>query len=205
MPILAPEPSLFPSDLLDDVALPSGDVALPSGDVASPCGGAAAPCGERQWWAVYTKSRQEKSLARKLLAQEVPFYLPLVPKASVIAGRKVQSQLPLFGSYLFLNATHDERVQALATKHVAHMFAPPDQSTMMRDLRHVRQLIASGVPLTVEGRLAAGQRVRVKQGSLMGLEGVILARRGEDRLLVNVDFLQQGVSILIGDFQVEPV
>jgi hypothetical protein len=39
----------------------------------------------------------------------------------------------------------------------------------------------------------------------MGLEGVIISRRGEDRLLVGVHFLQQGVSILIQDFQVEPI
>ena len=52
---------------------------------------------------------------------------------------------------------------------------------------------------------AAGQRVRVKNGSLLGIEGTIVCRRGEDRLLVAVEFLQQGVSILISDFQVEPI
>ena len=45
----------------------------------------------------------------------------------------------------------------------------------------------------------------MKSGSLMGLEGTILARRGEDRLVVAVEFLQQGVSVLISDFQVEPI
>ena len=183
MPILAPETSLFPATLLDD----------------------DAPDGERAWWAVYTKSRQEKSLARQLLSLEVPFYLPLVPKVSMIAGRRVKSQLPLFGSYLFLFATPEERLQALATKRIAHSFVATDSGAIRRDLCNVRALIAAGVPLTVESRLAAGQRVRIKHGSLLGLEGVIVSRRGEDRLLVSVDFLQQGVSILISDFQVEPV
>lgn len=183
MPILAPETSLFPATLLDE-------------DVGGE---------DRCWWAVYTKSRQEKSLARQLLALEVPFYLPLVPKVSMIAGRRVKSELPLFGSYLFLCATPEERLATLATKRVAHMFEAPDPNAIRSDLRNVRTLIASGVPLTVEGRLVAGQRVRVKHGSLLGLEGVIVSRRGEDRLLVSVDFLQQGVSILISDFQVEPV
>jgi transcription antitermination factor NusG len=183
MPILAPETSLFPPTLLDD----------------------DAPRGDRRWWAVYTKSRQEKSLARQLLSLEVPFYLPLVPKVSLIGGRRVKSQLPLFGSYLFLHATDDQRLATLSTKRVAYLFEAPDAGSIARDLRSVRALIASGVPLTVEGRLVAGQRVRVKHGSLMGVEGLIVARRGEDRLLVSIDFLQQGVSILISDFQVEPV
>ncbi|HZN34037.1 MAG TPA: transcription termination/antitermination NusG family protein [Pirellulaceae bacterium] len=185
MPILASETHLHPAQLLDGISDP-----------------ADAP---RKWWAVYTKSRQEKSLARDLLSQDIPFYLPLVPKVSVIAGRRVKSELPLFGSYLFLFATDDERVLTLATKRVAHLVSAPDATEITRALRQIQQLIAAGVPMTVEGRLCAGRRVRIKHGSLMGLEGVVVARRGEDRLLVTVDFLQQGVSILISDYQVEPV
>jgi hypothetical protein len=39
----------------------------------------------------------------------------------------------------------------------------------------------------------------------MGLEGTVVERRGEERLLIAVHFLQQGVSIQISDFQVEPL
>jgi transcriptional antiterminator RfaH len=184
MPILAPEPSLFPETLLDE---PVPDQA------------------ERHWWAVYTRARQEKSLARQLRAMAVPHYLPLVPKVSLIGGRRVKSLLPLFSSYLFMYATDQERIEALATQRVAHLFRAPEDQALVRDLRNVRMLIASGAPLTVESRLEAGQRVRVKSGALLGLEGTILARRGEDRLLVAVEFLQQGVSVLIGDYQVEPI
>ena len=68
MPILAPETSLFPANLLDDF----------------PCADS-----ERRWWAIYTKSRQEKSLARHLLSCEVPFYLPLIPRVTSIGGRRI--------------------------------------------------------------------------------------------------------------------
>ena len=184
MPILAAEPTEFPHNLLDEVA---------------------AADESRRWWAIYTRSRQEKALARQLRGMEVPHYLPLVPKVSLIGGRRVKSLNPLFSSYLFLFATPEERVQALSTDRIAHVFPATDASKMTRDLQNVRTLIASGVPLTVEARLRAGQRVRVKNGSLMGMEGMIVARRGEARLLVAVDFLQQGVSVLISDFQVEPI
>ena len=91
MPILATEPSLFPENLLDDF-------------------GEAGP--DRRWWAVYTKSRQEKSLARQLLEMEVPFYLPLIPKTNLIRGRKFISQIPLFGSPMSLFGNDEERVKA---------------------------------------------------------------------------------------------
>jgi len=184
MPILATETSVFPENLLDDFT-----------DLSA----------ERRWWAVYTRSRMEKSLARQLLSMEVPFYLPLIPKTTRIAGRAIKSYLPLFGGYLFVYGTEFERIETLGTNRVAHIFAASRSDQLTQDLRNVRALIESGVPLTTEGRLQPGERVRVKTGLLMGLEGVILSRRGEDRLLIAVNFLQQGVSIQISDYQVEPI
>ena len=184
MPILAPEPSMYPANLLDDFTGTDPD---------------------RRWWALYTKSRQEKSLARQLGGMSVPFYLPLIQKTSMIGGRRVKSQLPLFASYMFMFSTDEERVQALSTDRITMMLPAPDVADMTRDLQNIRSLIGSGVPLTVEARLQPGRRVRVKTGSLMGVEGVILSRRGEDRLLIGVNFLQQGVSVQIRDFQVEPL
>jgi len=147
----------------------------------------------------------EKSLARQLLAMEVPFYLPLIRKTTRVAGRPVKSLLPLFGGYLFVYGTNSERIETLGTNRVAQIFPTSRVDELTQDLRNVRALIESGVPLTPEGRLQPGQPVRVKSGLLMGLEGVVVSRRGEDRLLIAVNFLQQGVSIQISDYQVEAI
>lgn len=183
MPICAAEPDCFPHNLLDEIAFTDSS---------------------RRWWAAYTRPRQEKSLARQLHAKGVPFYLPLVARRRLIAGRLHTSFLPVFSSYVFLFAEDEERIAALDTHRITELFAAKDAPGLTRDLRHVRTLIASGEPLTVEDRLHRGQHVRVKNGSLMGIEGTILERRGEHRLLVAVEFLQQGVSVLINDYQVEP-
>lgn len=94
---------------------------------------------------------------------------------------------------------------ALTTERIVQLLPAPQSTEIAQDLQNIRTLIQAGVPLTLESRLAIGQRVRVKSGALMGLEGVVLSRRGEDRLLVGVRFLQQGTSILIQDFQVESI
>ena len=73
----------------------------------------------------------------------------------------------------------------------------------IQHLHSVRTLSRNGAPPTLESRFEVGQRVRVKSGALMGLEGVVISRRGEDRLLVGVQFLQQGAAVLIHDFRVE--
>lgn len=184
MPILAAELSEFPEQLLDSPYDRESD---------------------RTWWLVYTRPRQEKALARDLVRMEIPFYLPLVGHQHLIRKREVTSHLPLFGSYVFLYGTEEERVRGLGTKRMARTVRVRDGARLVEDLRRIRQLIAANVPLTIERRLEAGRRVRIRSGSMRGLEGTVLVRRGETRLLVAVDFLQQGASIAIEDHRLEPL
>ena len=96
-------------------------------------------------------------------------------------------------------------MRGLGTKRMARAERVKDDARLVEDLRRIRQLIAANVPLTIERRLEAGRRVRIRSGSMRGLEGTVLFRRGETRLLVAVDFLQQGASIAIEDHRLEPL
>ena len=184
MSILGAETTLYPEMLLD-----------PAGPRTS----------DRQWMAVYTKARQEKALARDLLHSEIPFYLPVVKRTSLYRGRQRARYLPLFSGYLFLYGSEAERIGSLTTNHISRVLPVPDAEELVRELRNLRQLIEAKAPLTVESRLAPGRRVRVRQGPFAGIEGTVLVRRGETRLLVSINFLQQGASVEIDDFQLEPI
>lgn len=184
MPILAAEPNVYPENLLQ---------------------GFTAEGGDRNWWAVYTKPRQEKSLTRQLIAKDVPVYLPLVERTTVANGRRTKSQMPVFTSYLFVYGDPQERIKALETNRVVQMIEAPNVPRLTQDLQRIQLMISSGKAITIESQISPGQRVRIKHGSLMGLEGVVVTRRNETRLLVAVQFLQQGVSVLLEDFQVEPL
>jgi transcription antitermination factor NusG len=159
--------------------------------------------GLRQWWVLYTKSRQEKSLARDLLQHQIPFYLPLVKSNKVYRKWRVSTYNPLFSGYVFLFGSGVERGRSLTTNRLSRILAVEDGDSLLHDLRQLQLLIASDAPLTLESRLAAGARVRVRRGPLEGLEGTVLERRGQTRLLVSVNFLQQGASIDIDDFMLE--
>lgn len=184
MPIHPAETSIFPEDLLE----------------ASP-----PEPSERCWQVIYTKARQEKALARELLKYEVPFYLPLVPKDRMIRNKRVRSHLPVFAGYVFLFGSEEERVQALKTNRISRILSVDDQEQLAHDLAQIRRLIAADAPLTIERRLMPGRRVRVKSGVMLGLEGTVLSRRGDTRLLVAINFLQQGASVAIDDFMLEPI
>lgn len=184
MPILRKEPSIYPENLLDELALEESG---------------------RRWRVLYSKARQEKALARDLFQFGVPFYLPLIPKEAVTRGRRTASHIPLFAGYVFLHGDEHERLRAMQTNRISRILEVDDAEALVGDLQQIRQLIASGAPLTVESRLVPGDLVRVKHGPFAGLEGTVLYRRGKTRLLVAVNFLQQGASVEVDDFYLEPI
>jgi transcriptional antiterminator RfaH len=160
---------------------------------------------DRHWFAIYTKARQEKALARDLWGQEIPFYVPLVIKERAVGHRRLHSNVPLFPGYLFLFGTDQERVRSLTTNRVSRIIPVADEVRLRHDLGQLRQLIDSGAALTVERRIQPGQRVRIRSGTFQGVEGQVIERHGRTRLLVAVNFLQQGASIELDDFRVEPL
>jgi transcriptional antiterminator RfaH len=184
MPILAAEVAQYPDDLFEQ---------LPETDEP------------RFWWALFTRPRQEKSVARQLLSRQIPFYLPLVAKNLAYRGRRLKSHIPLFSAYLFMYGTDAERTASLGTNRLAGVLPVPDGDQLVRDLAQLRQLIASKAPLTVESRLLPGRRVRIRSGPMLGIEGTVVSRLRETRLVLAVNFLQRGVSVEVDDFILEPL
>lgn len=158
------------------------------------------------WWAMYTLPRREKELMRRLVQLDVPCYCPIIPKrVRSPQGRIRTSYLPLFAGYVFLYGDEEQRFQAMTTNCVARYTRVVDGVELTRDLRQIQALIEAGVPLTPESRLEPGDRVRLRTGSFRGQEGVVIRREGKRRFLVAVNFLQQGVSFVLEDCEVEPV
>ena len=71
-----------------------------------------------RWWVLHTRPRSEKSLARRLVAHKVSFYLPLYQRRQRYQRRLVASYLPLFTSYLFLWGDEQSLIKAFDTKLV---------------------------------------------------------------------------------------
>jgi transcriptional antiterminator RfaH len=185
MPILTRETDLYPPDLLerDDLEQDTED----------------------RWWAIYTRSRREKDLMRQLHKLGLAFYGPTVKRTHRSpSGRLRTTYLPLFTNYVFLRGDAEARYRAFETNCVSSCIPVVDGGELTRELRSLRHLIETEAPVTLEERLERGALVRVKSGPLRGLQGSVITRRGSRRLVVAVSFLQQGASVEIDDFLVEP-
>ena len=162
------------------------------------------PLPHSHWVAFYTLSRREKDLMRRLEAAGIPFYGPLVRRRLRSAGGRTRASfVPLFPGYVFSRVDDEQRRAALATNTVARWIPIADERMLVSDLQAIKRLIDTDRPLTPEARLEPGQAVRVCSGPLRGLEGTVVRRRGEERLVVAVRFLNQGASIELEDVDLE--
>src|SRR5216683_723888 len=122
MPLLPPEPNVFPDALFTDDSTKHAE-------------------SDRVWWVLHTKPRQEKSLARQLLEVRIPFYLPTIAQRCMVRNRVLHSHVPLFAGYVFLLADRTERVTALATGRIVRTLEVFDQPAIWHDLSQIHRLI----------------------------------------------------------------
>lgn len=174
MPLLAPETTLFPSDILDRAA------ELDSG---------------ARWWVIHTRPRAEKSLARKLLTLELAFYLPTRYQSWLSKGRWFKSYLPLFPGYVFLHARPNDRATVLATGAVANFLPVPDQRGLVEDLRRIHRVVAAGLPVEHQAAPPPGTAVEVIDGVLQGMTGTVVRSGRQAAVYIQVRLIGQGVLV----------
>ena len=184
MPLLAAEPTCFPAGLLTD---PDALAGRPG-------------C----WWVVHTKARGEKALARHLFGRSVSYYLPLHKHSWRNNGRTFTSHLPLFPGYVFVCGDDDARIAALESNQVSRLLPVPDPARLVSDLRRVSRMLAAEAPVAPADALAVGQPVRITAGPFEGITGTLIQHGGQMRLVVEVAFLKQAVSVEVDGWMVEP-
>jgi transcriptional antiterminator RfaH len=184
MPLLPLEPFVYPDELLN----------LPK----------AVDESHDRWWVLHTRPRAEKMLTRKLLKRDISFFLPLYKRQWRTRGRVLSSYLPLFPGYVFLKGDSQHVFHTLETNLVARVLTVTDQEQLHSDLVRVHRLIAAGSPLTSEARLQPGTPIEITRGPFTGLEGKVIRRGKLLRFIVEVQFLQQGVSVELESWMIEP-
>ena len=182
MPILKPEPDIHPESLF----------------------ASAQPTADRHWWLVYTLSRREKDLMRRLHAAQVAYYGPTYRKGNRSpAGRIRIVQAPLFPGYVFLFGDAEARRAALATNCVARIDPVAVSAPLTSELRQLRTVLGGDRSVQPETTLEPGEPVSIRSGPFRGLSGTLIKRERINRLVVAVNFIQQGASIEVFDFEVE--
>lgn len=162
-----------------------------------------------KWYAIRTRSRHEKVVERHLQGRGIDVFAPMVSQIRQWSDRRKVVESPLFAGYAFVRIapTPEDRVRVLKTQGVVDMVGGQGQGLPIPEeqIEAVRAVVASNMPFTQHFFLKVGQRVRVRGGSLDGVEGILVARNGSRNLVISVEPIQRSLSIRIEGYQVEPI
>jgi transcription termination/antitermination protein NusG len=162
---------------------------------------------DTRWFAVWTRSRQEKVAAAMLNMVGVDHFLPLKSELRQWSDRKQTVSVPLFCGYLFvrMNPTKDSRLEVLKAPGIAGFVGNsagplpiPDQQ-----IEDIRTLLDRRVDCTVIPILEEGDRVRVVRGPLTGIEGRLLQSNSSSRLLISIEMLHKSIAVSLSSKDVE--
>lgn len=148
----------------------------------------------RHWYLVYSKPRAETQARLNLTRQGFTTYLPLVRQTRRQRGRRVVRVEPLFPRYLFvqLDPQVDNWSPIRSTLGVSNLVRFGGEAVPVPD-DLVEVLLArgdeQGIHLLPPLEFTQGERVRVKEGPLMGYEGIFIARSARERVLLLLDIV----------------
>ena len=159
------------------------------------------------WWAVYTRHQHEKVVAGMLSAKGFEVFLPLYESTRRWKDRSKVLSLPLFPCYLFLRGEHSRRLQAVATPGVHMILCNGERVATVPEveIQAIRKTVEGSFRVEPHPFLKCGERVRVKRGTLEGVEGILVRKKNQFRLVLSVGMLSQSVGVEIDASNVEPV
>jgi transcriptional antiterminator NusG len=176
--------------------------AAASAGAASPHGQASPAADQSHWYAVYTWARHEKAVTTHFEQRSIEHFLPLYASVRTWNKRVTKIQLPLFPGYVFVRtgaSDHSRPLQVPGVVRYVGNRAPvpiPDD-----EISGLQQVLTSGNPVAPHPYLAPGSTVRIAQGALAGLRGVVERAKSNYVFVVSIAMIQRSVAVEIDGSQ----
>jgi len=163
---------------------------------------------EKQWYAIYTRSRHEKVVYELLNDKGIQTFLPLRVLLSQWKDRKKKIESPLFPGYLFTRINIlDDFTKVITSKGVVKILGTNGTPIPIPtdEIDSVKTLLKSGLKYDPYPFLKSGMKVQVIRGPLQGIIGKINERLGKYKLLISIELIKRSISVEIDVKDVEPI
>ena len=166
----------------------------------------ADAASDRNWYAVYTAPQHEKHAVKHLEMREIESFLPVYETVRVWKNRqRMKLVLPLFPTYLFVHIGLKERARVLQSPGVLQILCHgrydciPDSEVEFLRSGFCRQRIEPYRDLVI------GEKVRIKNGVMQGLQGTLVRKSNSMRFVLTVELIHQNAAIQVNAEDLEPV
>jgi len=161
---------------------------------------------EERWYAAYTCANHEKRVAAQLDLRAVEHFVPLYNSVRRWRDRRIQLSLPLFPGYVFLRLALRDKLRVLQIPSLVHLVGFNGQPAALLDeeMEALRQGLTERLSVQPHPYLTMGRRVRVVNGPLTGLEGIIVRKKNHLRFVISLNLIMRSVSVELDDADLAP-
>jgi transcription antitermination factor NusG len=166
----------------------------------------AGPETSPRWFALYTTPRHEKHVFEILAQRQIETFLPLYRTTRRWKkSRPVVLELPLFPTYVFARVTQKARSAVLGTSGVLSIVGSAREPWPIPDpdIEAIRLGLQMG-KIEPHPYLTVGERVRIKAGVMTGVEGVLVRKKNDFRVVLTLDAIMRSVAVEVDAADIEP-
>jgi transcriptional antiterminator NusG len=158
------------------------------------------------WYALAVVPRKEKAVARALRARGYEGFLPLYVVRRAWSDRVKKVELPLFPGYVFCHFDPGRRLPILQIPAVFSVLGPRGlpEPIPTADIVALQTVCQSGLQAVPYPYLEVGAKVRIGDGPLSGIDGILVEAK-QTRLILSVSILQRSVAIEVDRAWIAPV
>ena len=151
------------------------------------------------WFAVWTRSRAEKSVHDQLAAKDIEVFLPTITRWSRWKDRKKRVDWPLFPGYCFARFDPRQLLPVVSCNGVAQVvsFEGRPAPVPEAEVEAIRTLVTSGLQYDPCPLIKEGDLVQVVSGPLRGVIGRLIRKGAHARLVLSVDLIGRAVSVTV--------
>lgn len=149
------------------------------------------------WYALRTRSNAEQLASTGLQAKGYQQYLPCYRARRRWCDRTVEARVPFFPGYIFCRFDASAKLPVISTAGVVSVvgFGTQPASIADSEIEAIQTALNSGAHAEPCAFLKEGQRIRVIDGALKGVEGILLKKKAEWRVVISIALLQRSLSV----------
>jgi transcription antitermination factor NusG len=159
----------------------------------------------KQWFAVYTYPQHEKGCVKQLTQRGLEVFLPTYAEERIWKNRqRARLELPLFPSYVFVQMAATQRSKVLGAPAVLRILGNGQGPEPIPD--GVVDLLRSEPfrgRLKREPEMVVGQKVRIRNGALQGVEGVLVRKKNSLWFVLAIELINQRVTMEVKSTDIE--
>jgi transcription antitermination factor NusG len=161
---------------------------------------------ESRWFAAYTSPRHEKKVSQQMARRGIQNFLPLYKSIRRWKDRRKELELPIFPGYLFVRMALRERVSVLQVPGVVQLVSFQGRPAPLPDseIEMLQRQVAQDGRLQPHPFLTVGRRVRVTNGPMTGMEGILARKKDTLRVVLSIELIQRAVAVEVDLTDIEP-